>query len=329
MKRKRQLLSDDDDHMVTAPQTKKRRKNRFISSSEEENSVSPIKSNSNNSQTKHKQSNLSSFFNVPSPLQRTAPSESDSDSEYDYYLDENDPKWNCNQIRNKIRKLLSTPGFKITHWLRELDINSNSYQRYMKLKGKWNNTSNQTFCSAHGYFMKQEELKKKEKAKEKNKSAKQKKKDAAKRKKEKENAKRKVEQILEGIKQVEQNGYDEDGAIFDDCNDVRKNVLLFLKRGVMTKSRFLKEIGNVAFNSYSSFASMGPLKLSGASNQTYPKAYHWLEKLRIAEGVNKSKKRLQNEDYYPDGFPLSHDNGRRICFSGQRCVIKGDIVVVQ
>eukprot|EP01083_Nonionella_stella_P287441 978423_1 len=327
MKRKRDLLSEEEDDAVAArPQTKKRRKNRSMSS--EENSVSPTKSNSNNSQKKQKQSNLSSFFNVPPP-KLTEPSDDESDSEYDNYLDENDPKWNCNQIRTKIRKLLTTPGFKITHWLRELDINSNSYQRYMKLKGKWNNTSNQTFSAAHRYFMKQEKLKKKAKAKEKNKSSKQKKKDAAKRKKENEEKKGKVEEILEGIKQVEKNGYDEDGAIFDDCNDVRKNILLFLKRGVMTKSRFLKEIGNVAFNSYSSFASMGPLKLSGASNQTYPKAYHWLEKLRIAEGVNKSKKRLQNEDYYPDGFPLSHDNGRRICFSGQRCVIKGDIVVVQ
>ncbi len=80
----------------------------------------------------------------------------------------------------------------------------------------------------------------------------------------------------------------------------------------MTKTRFLKEIGNVASNSYSSFASMGPLKLSGASNQTYPKAYHWLEKLRIAEGVKKSKKRVRNEKEYTKGFPLRHDNGNRL-----------------
>ena len=48
--------------------------------------------------------------------------------------------------------------------------------------------------------------------------------------------------------------------------------------------------------------SFGPLKNSGGANATYPKAYHFLEKLRIAEGVKKSKNRLQNEKEYPQGF---------------------------
>merc|ERR550525_2064905 len=113
------------------------------------------------------------------------------------------------------------------------------------------------------------------------------------------------------IKKVEDEGYDEDTPIYDDCNDVRKAIVAFLKRGIMTKSRFLRDIGNVQSNQYTSFASMGPLPLSGASNQIYPKAFRWLDKLRIAEGVKKSRKRLKNEKEKPEGFPLRHDNGMR------------------
>lgn len=333
MKRKRDELSDDDDLQIV-PKSKKRRKNKYILStaSEEKYILSTSKSEKNKKQT-----NLSSFFkNIPTPSTSLSTSTSDASSgseiddswDDDEYFYNNTPKWNCNQIRTKIRKLLETPGFKITHWLKELDINSNSYQRYMKLKGKWNNTSNQTYEAAYRYFKKQEKLGKKKKAKDKTKSAKQRKLEAANKKMEKQKKEKEMKAILNGIKSVEDNGYDSDNKeIYDDCNDVRKNILLFLKRGIMTKSRFLKEIGNVAHNSYSSFASMGPLKLSGASNQTYYKAYHWLEKLRIYEGVKKTKKRLKNEQEYPNGFPLRHDNGMRLCFRGQRPVIRGDRIV--
>eukprot|EP01084_Bolivina_argentea_P049268 90631_1 len=342
MKRKRDILSNDDNDSDSdsIPQPKRHKKSRFIPSSDD-NSVSPVttKNNTNttnnfNTQKKKKQSNLSSFFNVPSPPKsknkpiemKESASDSDSDSWDEDYFYNNPLKYNCNQIRNKIRKLLTTPGFKITPWLKKLNINSGSYQRYMRLKGKWNNTSNQTYTAAYRYFMKQDKLKQKQKAKDKNKSASQKKKEAVARKKEKAYKEKEVKKILNKIKSVE-NTYNANGPIYDDCNDVRKNILTFLKRGIMTKTRFLKEIGNVASNSYSSFAGMGPLKLSGASNKTFPKAYHWLEKLRIAEGVKKSKKRLKNELEYPNGFPLRHDNGKRLCFGGQRPVIRGDKVV--
>ena len=204
-------------------------------------------------------------------------------------------------------------------------MNSNSYQRFMKLKGKWNNTANQTFRAAHRYFIKQEKLKKKQKAKNKKKSAAQKKREAANKKQIKAKKERQIKEILDKIKSVEDE-YNSDAGVFDDCNDIRKKIKQFLQKDIMTKSRFLKEIGKVAHNSYSSFMSMGPLKLSGASNRTYPLSYHFFEKLRIAEGEKKSKKRLQNEEEYPNGFPLKHQSvHQRVCLC--LCALQSDFLL--
>ena len=201
----------------------------------------------------------------------------------------------------------------------------------MKLKGTWNGTQNGTYIAAYRYFLKQDKVKKKKQQKSKNKPLAERKKEAEKKKKSKQQKQKEMERILAKIKKVTDNGdYDESTAkIYDDCNDVRKGITAFLKRGIMTKARFLKEIGNVQHKSCTDFMKMGPLKLSGASNHIYPKAYHWLEKLRIAEGVKKSKKRLQNEKEYPDGFELRHDDGRRWCHISQIPVLKGDKIVLR
>ncbi|KAJ7275243.1 hypothetical protein B0H12DRAFT_1086361 [Mycena haematopus] len=58
-------------------------------------------------------------------------------------------------VRRKIRALLSTPGFKVTHWLEEIGrVNSNSYNRFMRAKDKWDGMSNGTYYCAYVYFEK-------------------------------------------------------------------------------------------------------------------------------------------------------------------------------
>ncbi|KAI0778066.1 hypothetical protein BD413DRAFT_466299, partial [Trametes elegans] len=56
----------------------------------------------------------------------------------------------CNDIQRKIHELRKTPGFNITHWLRE--INSNSYQRFTS--GPTGGASNGTYYVAYVYFEK-------------------------------------------------------------------------------------------------------------------------------------------------------------------------------
>ncbi|KAF7339822.1 hypothetical protein MVEN_01898700 [Mycena venus] len=58
-------------------------------------------------------------------------------------------------IRRKIRALMSTPGFKVSHWLEEIGgVNSNSYNRFMKAKDKYDGASNGTYYCAYVYFEK-------------------------------------------------------------------------------------------------------------------------------------------------------------------------------
>ncbi|KZV71417.1 hypothetical protein PENSPDRAFT_664435 [Peniophora sp. CONT] len=61
----------------------------------------------------------------------------------------------CNDIRRKIRALLQEPGFKVTHWLKEIgNVNSNSYGRFMKQSGPYGGADNSTYYSAYLYFEK-------------------------------------------------------------------------------------------------------------------------------------------------------------------------------
>lgn len=61
----------------------------------------------------------------------------------------------CAEVRRKIRLLQKNPGWKVTHWLKEIGgINSNSFGRFMKEKGRTDGASNGTYLAAYIYFEK-------------------------------------------------------------------------------------------------------------------------------------------------------------------------------
>ncbi|KAF8912807.1 hypothetical protein CPB84DRAFT_1671066 [Gymnopilus junonius] len=61
----------------------------------------------------------------------------------------------CAEVRRKIRLLQKTPEWKVTHWLKEIGgINSNSFNRFMKEKGKTDGAANGTYYAAYVYFEK-------------------------------------------------------------------------------------------------------------------------------------------------------------------------------
>ncbi|OSX67677.1 hypothetical protein POSPLADRAFT_1051806 [Postia placenta MAD-698-R-SB12] len=61
----------------------------------------------------------------------------------------------CNDIRRKIRLLQKQPNWKVTAWLKEIgNINSNSFQRFMKATGPTGGASNGTYYAAYVYFEK-------------------------------------------------------------------------------------------------------------------------------------------------------------------------------
>lgn len=71
--------------------------------------------------------------------------------------DERTLLWNCDEIRTKIIALLRSGEIKVTHFQKENGINSNSYGRFMKLKGPYSGIDNQTYHQAHRFFRKREE----------------------------------------------------------------------------------------------------------------------------------------------------------------------------
>ncbi|KAF8519166.1 hypothetical protein JB92DRAFT_2786864 [Gautieria morchelliformis] len=61
----------------------------------------------------------------------------------------------CNEVRRKIRLLQKEPGFKVTHWLRDIGgVNSNSLSRFMKVSGPTAGAENGTYVAAYKYFEK-------------------------------------------------------------------------------------------------------------------------------------------------------------------------------
>jgi len=235
--------------------------------------------------------------------------ESTDEDNDNYYFDSNKKQPSCNVIRGKIRAMLAEGDVKVTHWLKQINVNSNSYQRFMKLKGTWNGTGNGTYWGAMRYFKKQKKIKDSMSKNDKIK---------LKKSKDKKNNENKIiiENMMNKIKKIEKD-YDNNGPIYDDCNEIRKKIKAFLGKGLMKHSQFFKILGeNLQHNSFNKFMSFGPERLSGASNKTYRLAYHFFEKLRLSEGKTKTKKRLKNEAEFPDGFPLRHDDGRRFVFVG-------------
>ncbi|KAJ6627128.1 hypothetical protein B0H10DRAFT_420913 [Mycena sp. CBHHK59/15] len=61
----------------------------------------------------------------------------------------------CAEVRRKIKLLQSTAGWKVGTWLREIGgINNNSFNRFMKEKGRTDGATNGTYLAAYVYFEK-------------------------------------------------------------------------------------------------------------------------------------------------------------------------------
>ena len=249
----------------------------------------------------------------------------------------------CNVIRGEITKFLRTNEMTQTRFLSDISCNANSYGRFMALKGVMNGIQNGVYWGAARFF---ERRKRSEAAEKKsNPSAfKRKRAEAA-----DDAAKKKVKGEVLLAKLSAGAGSDSEpyaeGPIYDSCPEIRSKSTAFLKAGNMTQGAFLKEVG-VAAKSFNDFMKVKAVPNSGpsdwrnhqagAANHFYPKAYHFFEKMRLAEGKAKSPKRLTNEaalgpgalnesqkwmvekGYLPEaGCALKHDDGKRWVFAGR------------
>lgn len=261
---------------------------------------------------------------------RLFPSGSDDDEDD---CENEKARWSCDTIRKKIAGFLATKEMTQTKFLQEIQCNSNSYGRFVKLKGTWNGTQNGVFWGAQRFFVKREAADKKRKAEEK---AAQKHLPAADRKRKLEEAagqmaskKSTLDELLAKIRAIDADV--ERHGIYDTCDEVRKKSLEFMAEYGMTQASFLREIGGIAGNSWNSFIKMKSAFKGhnpGAGNRSYTAAYYFLERARIVRGQPKSAKRIAAEadpDLQPDsmyginarytngkgGYLLKNDDGKR------------------
>lgn len=73
-------------------------------------------------------------------------------------------KWSCDAVRKKIMTFLATKEMTQTAFIQAIGSSAPSHSRFMKLKGAWNGTQNQTFWGAQRFFVAREAASKAAKA---------------------------------------------------------------------------------------------------------------------------------------------------------------------
>ena len=214
----------------------------------------------------------------------------------------------CDEVRRKINKLLNSGEMKVTEFQRVCGINSNSYGRFMKLKGPDAGDMNQTYEAAFRFFEERKSKGIKEPSKKK--------------------AKKADEEATMDVSGITLPGEDEDDVeVYDTCDEVRRKISAYLREGNVTQAAFCRGIAKCMPQAEIKMqtkllADFQKKKgaLQGNTSKVYYAAYCFLEKKRISEGKPKSKKRLENEDAWKaeGGIPRNRRRDRISCVAGSK-----------
>lgn len=231
---------------------------------------------------------------------------SDSDNGYD--SDDAPVTENCDAIRRKINSLINSGEMKVTEFQRACDINSNSYGRFMKLKGPYAGNMNQTYKAAFHFFERRKRAGIKEPIKKKVK---------------KDEESRKLD--VSGVELEGEN--DESVPVYDTCDEVRRKIAAYLREPNVTQAGFLRELAKTLPDPSAKLQSK-QLKdfqtkkgaLEGQTSRIFYAAYVFFEKQRLQQGKPKSKKREENEKVW--GLEGGIDTKRRQsnvwCLAGEK-----------
>ena len=228
---------------------------------------------------------------------------SDCDDQSD---EENFFKYDCDQLRRKIKAFLASGKMTQTAFLKETNVNSNSFRRFMSYKGPFTGSDNGMYSGGNKFFAKLEATKagtssssdvsKSNVSSSNNSSSKV---NDKKSKADKEDALAIFLAKLESVP-VETGGF----PLLEDCDMVRKKILQFLEKEpkLMTKAAFCRHLG-INSNALSRFITYsGPFE--GCNSNVYTKAFGFFERKRLAFNEPKSKRRLDFEAKFPDGLPF-------------------------
>jgi hypothetical protein len=232
-----------------------------------------------------------------------------------------------NMIRNELQRYIDTSGRTQTAILQEMEVNNNSFRRFMNpktYKNQWSATENGTYWAAARLLARvqhEEQERKKKQGGNKNKrkattvsestgtiegffepakKAKSSTKSAAEKKA---NAEEWMRQVL-ATPDADISTSDNDNVIiYDSCPQLVKKIKDCLQNhDGMTKAAFCRIALN-GTNSNSLTRFLAAKKQDQQASAVYKLAYAFFEKFRIMNGQGKSKQRLKNEtEQGPEGF---------------------------
>lgn len=201
--------------------------------------------------------------------------------------------------------MINNGEMKVTEFQRLCNINSNSYGRFMKLKGTFAGEMNQTYAAAFRFFKRREAAGVKEPTKKKV-------------RKDEESRKLDVSGVV-----LEGEG-DEPVEVYDTCDDIRRKIAAYLREPNFTQAAFLREVAKALPDPTAKLQSKqlkdfqtkkGPL--AGNTSRIYYAAYVFFEKQRILQGKPKSKKRTENEDVWAGRGGIDRERqGKFLCSAG-------------
>jgi len=200
----------------------------------------------------------------------------------------------CFKIRNEISRLLSSGEMSLAAFLARIGSDRASYDRFMALRGVWNGTHHGVYPAVSAFFEAREE----EAAKDPAANASIKSKADA--------IKRNADAILERLEAAESTPYVE-GPIYDSFRQLREKVDAFIEKEGISAAALCRMLG-LGQKVYAEWlyangvrierAKTLPPRREGQGGQHFGflwGAYHFFERLRLAEGRPKSKDRVENE----------------------------------
>ncbi|KAE8383863.1 hypothetical protein BDV26DRAFT_250923 [Aspergillus bertholletiae] len=234
-------------------------------------------------------------------------------------IDDEDPrldalKWDCNQVRRKIKNFIDSKEMKIGQFQDAIGVSSRSYNAFLKMSGQYKGSESNTYIFAHRFFAKRElqgikEPKKKPISKQ---------------------AKLDTQKKYD-VSGIQLPGEEEGKApVYDTCDEVRKKIHAHLRDPNVTKAGFLREIvktypperaAKLQGNSLTRFLEMSGSN-SGNTNAVFYAAYVFFEKIRIRDNQPKTKFREEMEGIWRSegGFDIETSNNRGFWCHESECV---------
>jgi hypothetical protein len=82
----------------------------------------------------------------------------DDEDDDDDLVDPNEPiKWNCNQVRTRIRNWIDNGGMKVTEFQKKIGVNANAYRNFMAQNGPYKGVNSSVYEAAYFFFRQMEE----------------------------------------------------------------------------------------------------------------------------------------------------------------------------